>query len=272
MVVFCSPAKINLSLYILGKRDDGYHNLFSLFQLVDLCDTITISSASADQLLIDHPTFQPSSDNLCYKALKLFKKSTNVKKSYSIHLEKKIPIGGGLGGGSSNAATVLYALNQLNNQLLNPLQLLALAKKLGADVPLFLVGSTVVGVGRGDVCFPMSKINLDECWIALSPLVVNTADVFAEVRHEDLQYRRAIDISSDIQAGNWGENDLEQAALRKFPELASMKKELLDCGFNKVFLSGSGGSFVCLGQHHRIPVGIKLIEARRFKKIKVYCG
>ena len=263
--IFRSPAKINVLLYLLGKREDGFYNLFSLFQLIDLFDEITITQSNEDSLSVSHSTLKPNSSNLCHKARALFKESTSIKNCYSIHLEKNIPVGGGLGGGSSNAATVLYALNLLNNAPLSQFQLLTLAQKLGSDVPLFLVGPTTIGINRGDVCFPIDKLAIDECWIAIPPFSIATSKVFSYIKINEIKQRSSLVLYSDIQLRRWGENDLEKVAYRLFPQLFKIKCELIKCGFSKVFLSGSGSSFVCLGSPH---TSIKSVLLKKVKGLQ----
>ncbi|MCB5162895.1 4-(cytidine 5'-diphospho)-2-C-methyl-D-erythritol kinase [Marinomonas algarum] len=152
-----SPAKLNLFLHIIGQRDDGYHELQTLFQFIDLCDTLDIT-LTRDNALTLTPTIDglPSEDNLIYKAAKLlmpFRHDTTF--GATIHLTKQLPMGGGIGGGSSNAATTLLALNTLWRCQLSLEELAHLGVQLGADVPVFVMGKSAFAEGVGEHLYPV---------------------------------------------------------------------------------------------------------------------
>lgn len=133
-MILQSPAKINTILKVLGKRQDGYHEIFSIMQAVSFFDTITIKLAAKDTFTCSDATLRMDGANLVVKAVELFRKTTNIDQPLSIHLEKRIPQGAGLGGGSSNAATTLFGLDELFK---TQLDLLSLGACLGSDVPFF---------------------------------------------------------------------------------------------------------------------------------------
>lgn len=145
-----SPAKINLFLHITGRREDGYHNLQTIFQLVSLYDEMIFEPASSDQLLIEGLPNVPTADNLVFRAMSALHPYRKTTQGYSIRLIKHIPTGAGLGGGSSNAATTLLILNQLWHCGLSAAQLASIGAGLGADVPVFVLGETAWAEGIGE--------------------------------------------------------------------------------------------------------------------------
>lgn len=153
---YFAPAKVNLFLKIKGKREDGYHELITLMAAVSLYDELTISveDLSGEKSVIsvetDDPSIGAAKDNLCYKAAELFLNHANITKSVKINLKKSIPHGAGLGGGSSDGASTLMALNELTNQNIAEKDLLSLASQLGSDVPFFILKSPAVATGRGE--------------------------------------------------------------------------------------------------------------------------
>ena len=153
---YTSNAKINLGLQVLNKREDGYHNLHSLFMEIDLADELSFRESSEFKLDLKGAILPLDENNLITKAYRLIRsKAEDVPSEYAIHLKKKIPIGGGLGGGSSNAATVLTTLNQLWELNLTEDELEKMSKSLGADVPFFIRGGIQLIEGIGDMLNPV---------------------------------------------------------------------------------------------------------------------
>jgi 4-diphosphocytidyl-2-C-methyl-D-erythritol kinase len=180
---YLAPAKLNLFLHITGRRPDGYHNLETVFQLVDLCDVITITPRADGRILRDPPpddpllAAMPEADDLTVRAARLLQEVSGTKQGASIHVAKCIPAGGGLGGGSSDAATVLLALNQLWGIGLPLATLAGLGLALGSDVPVFVHGRNAFAAGRGEVLTP---IDLPPRWflIVQPPAAVATREIF----------------------------------------------------------------------------------------------
>ncbi len=164
MLTLKAHAKINLTLEVLSQRDDGYHEIISILQTVDLHDRIQLEVASSVELRCNVPQLE-SSDNLALKAAQLLKAETSASFGVAIRLEKVIPVGAGLGGGSSNAAAVLKGLNKLWNLGLSTEQLLPLAARLGSDVPFFLYEGTALVQGRGERVRPLPPATLE--WLVL---------------------------------------------------------------------------------------------------------
>ena len=145
-----TPAKINLTLRVLKRRSDGFHELDTVFQAIDLWDTLEFEHADGITLTIDHPELADDATNLVRRAAVLLRETFGIERGVSIRLLKRIPLQGGLGGGSSDAAATLLACAQLWNLDTDPCGLEPLARRLGADVPFFLHGGTARGTGRGD--------------------------------------------------------------------------------------------------------------------------
>jgi len=178
-----SPAKLNLFLHITGQREDGYHNLQTLFQLLDFGDDIHFTRRTDGELTLS-PTMPgvPHEDNLITRAARLLQQTTNSTLGADIRIDKRLPMGGGIGGGSSNAATTLLALNHLWDTQLSIEQLTLLGAQLGADVPVFVAGNSAFAEGVGEQLQPMT---LPEQWfVVLAPNChVSTAKIFC---HKDL--------------------------------------------------------------------------------------
>jgi 4-diphosphocytidyl-2-C-methyl-D-erythritol kinase len=227
---YLSPAKLNLTFRILHKRSDGYHEIASYYQAIDLCDRLFFTWADQDQFTCTDPSLVSS--NLVTKALHLFRTHYPVPPIH-IHLEKIIPIQAGLGGGSSNAATTLWALNELTGSPALLSQLRAIGAQLGSDVPFFFSSGSALCSGRGEIVQDCEPIPL-QGWIAKPPYGLSTPLVYKEVRIGALPDRRERFY-----------NDLEEAAFRLEPRLALFKQELQK-HFQTVVMTGSGTAFFCL--------------------------
>jgi 4-diphosphocytidyl-2-C-methyl-D-erythritol kinase len=244
-----SFAKINLHLEVLGKREDGYHQLRTIFQTVDLCDLVTIELTDGGiELDVEEEKVPSGPDNLAHKAATAFLERWAPARGVRIRLRKTIPIGGGLGGGSSNAATVLLGLQELLESPAPPGKLASVAKGLGADVPYFLVGGTAMGTGRGDEIEALEEMPETEIWLVIPPVSISTAEVFAQFAEltpkagkssiESLAEGR---ISSWLASGN-GWNDLEELVVSRYPEVEAVYNALREAGALEVKLSGSGAT------------------------------
>ncbi len=232
---FPAPAKLNLFLHITGRREDGYHELQTVFQFIDLVDELEISVREDGKIL--RPTgltdVEPEAD-LVVRAAKLLQKETNCTLGAEISVQKKIPAGGGLGGGSSDAATTLVALNQLWKTGLSRDQLAQIGLKLGADVPVFIHGEAVWAEGVGEQFFP---IELPESWyLVIDPHIsVSTAAIFgAEELTRDTPKKRIRSFPSD-----GGRNDCEPVVTARYPEIGAALQWLSQFGEAK--LTGTGG-------------------------------
>ena len=232
-----APAKVNLFLHVTGRRHDGYHLLESLFALVDLADTVTL--ARRDDRAIVRARAVPGvaeQADLAMRAALALRDATGTPFGASIAVEKRIPIGGGLGGGSSDAASVLLGLNRLWGLGLSRAELAGIGVRLGADVPFFVHGENAIVRGIGDVIAPVS---LPRQWLALAlPAVqVPTASIFAAA--ELTRSTRSAKIN--VFSVGYGRNDLEPVAAARHPDVAAAVAALGRAAGN-ARMSGSGSS------------------------------
>ena len=209
---FPAPAKLNLFLHVLGRRADGMHELQTVFRLIDRCDRVGIAPRADGELRF---TGAFDDDNLCLKAAKLLQAETQSRQGCEIVLEKHLPVGGGLGGGSSDAATVLRVLNRLWGLDLGLPELMALGLKLGADVPVFLLGRNALGEGVGERLTPL---DLPPAWyLVLTPQVsVSTKEIFTDAALT----RDTKPLKIPPFLSGRGRNDLQAVAQRRYPEIA----------------------------------------------------
>jgi 4-diphosphocytidyl-2-C-methyl-D-erythritol kinase len=211
-----APAKLNLFLHVTGRRPDGYHELQTVFQLIDLCDTIAISVRGDGRIVRPDgpPGVDPESD-LTVRAARALQAATGSRLGATLRVRKRIPMGGGLGGGSSDAATVLLGLNELWGCRIPVDQLARLGLPLGADVPVFVRGSSAWGQGVGE---DLQPLELPESWyVVIHPgVAVGTRDVFQSP--ELTRNSPVITIRGFFQSG--GRNDCEPVVRARFPEVA----------------------------------------------------
>jgi len=236
--VWPAPAKLNLFLHVVGRRPDGYHLLQSVFRLIDCCDwlklkplaspKVSLAPATLDSL----PGIDPASE-LSVRAARLLQRETGCRRGVEISIGKNIPVGGGLGGGSSDAATALIALNKIWNLGLPNRRLAELGLQLGADVPFFLFGANAFAEGIGE---ELHAVTLPPAWyvVLIPPVSVPTAQIFAAP--ELTRNTKTIKISS-FSAG-YGHNDLEPVVGRRFPAVAEHLAWLRQHGDAR--MSGSG--------------------------------
>lgn len=248
-------AKINLGLEVLGLREDGYHELRTLFQSIDLHDDVLLAPRRAGvSVRSDHPGVPADSSNLAARAaLELIRRS-GVRRGVAITIRKRIPVAGGLGGGSSDAAAVLRALDRLWGLGLGLDGLLPLARRLGADVPYFLYGGTCLGLARGDELYPLREQVRGHVVLVDPARPLSTAEVFRRLDAQLTPRGNSLTISRFVSSGIEGRaafrvlaNDLESAALQQAPDLADPVRRirgiLLGAGAALAALSGSGAAY-----------------------------
>ena len=236
-----APAKLNLFLHILGRRSDGYHQLQTLFQLLDKGDTLQFESLSGGELQLEVSSNTtghrlPVENNLILKAARLLRTHAGTPTlGARISVDKAIPIGGGLGGGSSNAATTLIALNRYWQLNLNQTELKALGLQLGADVPLFIDGKSAWGEGVGE---KLQAVTLPPKWflVATPDCAVSTAEIF---NHENLTRNSPAIKMADFLAGG-ARNDCESITCDLYPEVAQALTWLTQ--FGQARMTGTGAS------------------------------
>lgn len=215
-----APAKLNLFLHVVGRRADGYHLLQSLFRLIDRGDLLRFAPRADGRILRVRPLAGVAeADDLCVRAARLLQEASGIGQGVEIALEKRLPMGGGLGGGSSDAATVLLALNRLWGLHWPRARLQALALRLGADVPFFVFGRNAFAEGVGEVLQP---VDLAPAWylVIAPPVHVPTAEIFADPHlTRDTKPIRIADFSAAC-GGLFGQNDLEPVVCERYPEVA----------------------------------------------------
>ncbi len=258
-----APAKINLTLDVLGRRADGFHDIRSVMQAVSLHDTLTFHSARPGVLTLEGGSCDapPDEDNLVLKAGRAMMAETDGRHGASIRLAKCIPVGAGLGGGSSDAAATLLGLNDLWKARIPRQRLSALAATLGSDVPFFLTEGTALAEGRGEVLTPVSPTT--PMWIVLAKPAASllTPEVYREYARVATCERAPDDASHHMlealrqRAGGYHGlahvagalcNDLQEAAARLCPEVDALCARLSECGAAGVLLSGSGSAVFAL--------------------------
>lgn len=243
---FLAPAKINLFLHITGQRADGYHELQTVFRLLDFYDTVHLKPGNDGLIKRTHPIAGVlEADDLCVRAAQLLQQHTQCTLGVEISLEKRIPMGGGLGGGSSDAATVLLALNRLWQLNLSRAELKTLGLKLGADVPVFIHGENAWAEGVGEV---LTTIPLKEAYyVVLTPDAhVSTAQIFANkqltkntIPKTMSDFSRACSLSTGNISAEFT-NDLEKVVCSEYPSVLACLNWLKQ--FGDARMSGSGAS------------------------------
>ncbi|AGK02649.1 TPA: 4-(cytidine 5'-diphospho)-2-C-methyl-D-erythritol kinase [Mannheimia haemolytica] len=233
-VTLPSPAKLNLFLYITNKRADGYHELQTLFQFLDFGDEIEIEITESSEVELINPVEGVATEeNLIYRAAKLLQKTTACRQGCRIGIKKNLPMGGGVGGGSSNAATVLVGLNHLWNTELSLEKLAELGLSLGADVPIFVRGMAAFAEGVGEVLTPCDP--QEKWYVVLKPEVsISTAAVFTDPNLPRNTPKRPL---AELLSLPW-ENDCEKVVREKYSAVEDLIQELLQ--YAQFRLTGTG--------------------------------
>ena len=279
-VTLQSLAKINLDLRVLHRRPDGYHELRTIFQTVSLADTIQIEyRPGRSRIAIDSNVNIP--ENLMIRTAEAVLKATGRTGRIDFALRKRIPLGGGLGGGSSNAAAVLLALPVLLRKSLPVEKLMELAADLGSDVAFFLMGGTAVGLGRGAELYPLPDIPSQPAVLIAPGIHVSTAEAYGLLGRNSLAGNSshiidefqsvAWQISTGSPTRNWSvANDFERVVFGLHPQLKSIKGKLLKLGARPASMSGSGSTLFGIFPNRRLRD--RAVESFRkdFDKEKVY--
>ncbi|HLJ24484.1 MAG TPA: 4-(cytidine 5'-diphospho)-2-C-methyl-D-erythritol kinase [Candidatus Acidoferrales bacterium] len=257
-------AKVNLRLDVLERRPDGYHELRTIFQALSLHDTLALEARREPGIDLritgnDQLAGEPGQDNLVYRALRQLSDELEIRHGVRAVLTKRIPVGRGLGGGSSDAAAALIALLRLTKRRVAAARLLEIASGLGADVPFFLHGGRALGIGRGDEIYPLPDAQRRYV-LVVSPheITVPTKDAYAwlsEALPRQLtntggpsKLVRFCALCWSPQGGALS-NDFEAAVFPRYPRLAAIKRELLEQGAAEASLAGSGSAVFGLYQH-----------------------
>ncbi len=251
-----SPAKVNLRLEVLGKRTDGYHDLKMVMCRISLFDEVNLTLNNDNKITVvcDNESVPCGKDNIAWKAANAFKKATCINNGIHIQIKKRIPMGGGLGGGSSNAATVLLGLDSLTGNTLSKEKLMEMGLKLGADVPFFIYKKPALAEGIGERLSPISGLP-ELSLILVNPAIeISTASIFNSL---NLGLTKPIE-TPNITKFNCSlseviailHNDLEDVTFKKYPEVKMVKEMLHHHGAAGVLMSGSGSTVFSLYLNH----------------------
>jgi 4-diphosphocytidyl-2-C-methyl-D-erythritol kinase len=285
-----SLAKINLSLLVLNKRSDGFHDLRTVFQTISLADTIDIEFTPGPGREIALESELDIADNLVVRAANLTMDECGIRGRVQFRLKKAIPMGAGLGGGSSNAASVLLALPVLAGVRSDPARLTELAAQLGSDVPFFLHGGTALGVGRGTEIYPLPEVAEQPILVVAPGIHVSTPEAYKTLGRGLTDDARP-GILNSLQAFVWrsggsapvetwkADNDFETVVFRQFPLLKAIKRKLLRAGANPASMTGSGsalfGVFESPGERDRAAAmfhrervfSVRLVSRRSYRAL-----
>jgi 4-diphosphocytidyl-2-C-methyl-D-erythritol kinase len=270
-------AKVNLRLDVLGLRADGYHELRTIFQAISLHDTLVLETKrepGIDLRITGNSQLagEPGQDNLVYRAMNQLAHEIGFQRGVRAVLTKRIPVGRGLGGGSSDAAAALVGLLRLTGKRIAAARMLAIASGLGADVPFFLQGGRALGIGRGDEIYPLPDVARRQV-LVISPhdIAVPTKDAYQWLSEEltngdsATKLMRFCALCWSPQGGALS-NDFEAAVFPRYPRLAAIKRELLQQGAAEASLAGSGSAVFGVYQH---PAKARR-AARTFPKDQVF--
>jgi 4-diphosphocytidyl-2-C-methyl-D-erythritol kinase len=253
-------AKVNLRLDILGKRHDGYHELRTIFQTVSLRDELRFRTSRGFGISLtirgnESLSRESAQNNLVYRAVNALRQELKVRSGVEIELRKKIPAGRGLGGGSSDAAAALLGYLRLTKKKLSAPRLIEIAASLGADVPFFLLGGRVLGIGRGDEIYPLPDIpKLSLLIVSPNDVHVPTPDAYRWLRAPALTKNAATHKLFEFCALCWSlpavagaqgsglSNDFERPVFKRHPRLGKIKRALLQRGATEASLAGSGSA------------------------------
>ncbi|MEW6684697.1 MAG: 4-(cytidine 5'-diphospho)-2-C-methyl-D-erythritol kinase [Candidatus Edwardsbacteria bacterium] len=291
-------AKINLYLEVLKKRDDGYHEVETIFQSINLSDTLHFVSIRERKKIVvfcNHPDLPLGRKNLVYQAAQLVFEKFNLPGGVKIEIKKKIPVGGGLGGGSTDAAATLIGLTSLYELDLSEIELWSLAQKLGCDVPFFLKGGTALGKGRGDKIASLAPLPETIFLLVLPGFSVSTTWAYQQlnaVRNRNLStaeqpisngvknyltkktksvkiIQESIERRDCKNLGHHLYNRLEKSVFKKYPELQTIKEDLLKAGASGALMSGSGSTIFGIFPEEKLARGAAFQMKRKGYKVLV---
>jgi 4-diphosphocytidyl-2-C-methyl-D-erythritol kinase len=250
-LILPSFAKINIFLRVLGKRPaDNYHELCTIFQTVSLKDEISFEPDPAISLTCDNPLIPANENNLIVKVANLLKKQFSIEKGVKIHLKKNIPAPGGLGGGSSNAAVTLLGLAHFWKLPIKKETLVEIGKSLGADIPFFFLGGTVLGRGTGTDLIEMENWKENHLLIITPNVEISTPRAYSDLNapyltkkgHKSILTICRNLVENQFSTGFHFINDFEKTVFLKAPEVKEVKDKILESGAKKALMSGSGAS------------------------------
>ncbi len=244
-----SYAKINWTLDVLFRREDGYHELRTIYQTVSLYDRLRLTTTSGEiEIACDDPRVPCDETNLAHRAAVMFREAAGTDAGVRIEIEKRIPVAAGLGGGSSNAAAVLLGLARLWQIEVDDCRIIEISMALGSDVPFFLVGGTALGIGRGEEVYSIEQVACDNLVLANPGFAVSTPAAYSKLSRLTRQEAVRIIPLTLLAAKGIRElplaagNDLEEVVEAAYPEIAEVKRRLLSLGARGALMSGSGAT------------------------------
>ncbi|MFC4403569.1 4-(cytidine 5'-diphospho)-2-C-methyl-D-erythritol kinase [Gracilibacillus xinjiangensis] len=259
-----APAKINLTLDVLYKRPDQYHEVEMVMTTVDLADRIELFLSESDQIKVESDSrYIPNDErNLAYRAAKILKEKFQIRKGVIIKIDKQIPVAAGLAGGSSDAAATLRGLNRLWQLNLTMDELAAIGSEIGSDVSFCVYNSTAIAKGRGEKIIELPAP--PQCWVVLAKPTqgVSTQSVYQSLKLDQLEHPDTEGMVHAIKAANYKgicsrlKNVLETVTLPKHPEVQQIKSQMLRSGADAVLMSGSGPTVFGLVKHESRAVRI----------------
>ncbi|WP_284140718.1 MULTISPECIES: 4-(cytidine 5'-diphospho)-2-C-methyl-D-erythritol kinase [unclassified Virgibacillus] len=243
-----APAKINLSLDVLGKREDGYHNVEMVMTTIDLSDRIELTILEENRIDVSlWSRYVPNDErNLAYKAAELFKQTYRISEGIHIKIEKNIPVSAGLGGGSTDAAAVLRGMNRLFDLNLPLSELAALGATIGTDIPFCVYGNTGIATGRGEKISQLPSP--PSCWVVLAKpdIGVSTKTIFQQIKMDNLMHPVTEKVIEALQMNDFSRlcnslgNVLEPYTMELHPQVKRVKEKMEHAGADGVLMSGSG--------------------------------
>ncbi|MFH1413815.1 MAG: 4-(cytidine 5'-diphospho)-2-C-methyl-D-erythritol kinase [Candidatus Omnitrophota bacterium] len=303
-MILRSHAKLNLFLEVRNKRRDNFHNLRTIFERIDISDKIILTLRKKDKMIkviCADPQVPCNSANLCFRSAKLLQDKFNIGKGVNIKIIKKIPVGAGLGGGSSNAAAVFLGLNKLWKLNLNLSRLLSLSKKIGCDVPFFIYNTNfALATQRGDKITPLKHFKSLRLWhvVVVPKINVSTAKIYEKfdaysgltphfrsskelnldesawltrVKYDVKLFNLAL-MNKDLSSlGGLIFNSLERVTLKHYPEVGRIKQQLFDLGVQSILMSGSGPAVfgIVTSRKEALAVGRQLSKVSKSKRVFV---
>jgi len=281
-LTFKSCAKVNLYLRVLSRRKDGFHNIETLFERIDLCDKVTLKVLADKkiEIICKHPDVPRNETNLAYRAAKLLQDRFCRDSGVEIKIDKRIPVAAGLGGGSSNAATVLLGLNKLWGLRISRVRLAELAKKVGSDVAFFIYDTKfALGLGRGERIKPLRQLNKVLLWhiLAVPRFKVSTPLIYRgwdRLKSKSNKLVRGLTLPKyDVKMFNASHalfNSLEAVTLRLYPQVLRVRNMLLQQGLKAVLMSGSGPAVFGLTSSRKVAAGLAGKLRSRLKSWQIF--
>lgn len=264
--------KINLGLDVIRKRPDGYHDLDMIMQMVDVYDDVIIEKKAGEEIVVkaDAAVLSNGKDNLAYMAAKMLFDEFGIKSGVEITIHKRIPIAGGMAGGSSDCATTLIGINEMFNLGLSKQQLMERGVKLGADVPYCVLGGTAIARGIGEVLTPLPTPPQCHVIIAKPPISVSTAYVYGHIRPDEITKRPDIEQMTlaikeqDLnKLSNLLYNVMEEVTVSEYPVIEKLKSIMLEKGALNSIMSGSGPTvFGLFDDREKAQAAMKALDSK----------